>query len=611
MGDEGLPPLLRPWQGPLRRLPMGAIEAVGPMVAPLAALVGPMVTLPALGGPEPDGLSGLSRRGPYERLLVTEWAMADAAPLEFLRRASTGEQLFWELARRTPSQGRRCVVLVDAGPDQLGCPRLVQVALLVVLAQRAIEGHAEFYWAPLQGVGTLHAGVTRNAVMALYEARTLDDPTAEDVERRLAEAHAVAEAVHEELWMVGGERLDALAEGLETSRRGVRRVHIAESWDDDVIEIEVHGQRRGTRRAKVPRPDNITAKSAFRRPFERPRRPALPRAPVPASLRASLQEGFRFNDEGSRLVGLEQGTGEILGLRVWGTQRRSRARPKRLWLEPDRRVVAVGWHDRRPLAVSVGRDGQGALDGLGPRRWLGSSFVAPPPTTMGHVVHAIRGPSAELDTHEVWIGVANGPLWTWRYRVDDEAVAVPDEICQGLARRDGRLLALCRHRDLQQTQAVLYGPHRDEVTGDVILHDHEPWWPSLFVGPASAPGNPTSKLGVLAWHVGGGVWRIHGMTDDPVEIALTAAARPWGVTWVPDGERSALPALVATLPGVPLALVTPSSTRALPLEQDVVWACASPASRAQVAWLDAEGRIVVFDLVDNVPSVRFSTRQAP
>lgn len=99
---------------------------------------------------DPAGWSGLSRRGPWERLLPSEWALAELSPEEFARRAGEGELAFWDLARESLEQSRSVWVWVDVGPDQLGACRVVQIALLLYLQRLCRLSGGEFYWGAIQ-----------------------------------------------------------------------------------------------------------------------------------------------------------------------------------------------------------------------------------------------------------------------------------------------------------------------------------------------------------------------------------------------------------------------------------------------------------------------------
>ena len=120
---------------------------------------------------EPDGFDGVDHRGALERLLPHEWQLAVDAPDEFLRRFEQGELAYFRLGFVTESRPRTSLVLFDCGPDQLGRPRLAQLATLVVLARRASAAGAEMRW------GALHShqryAVGGRSVERLLSARTL------------------------------------------------------------------------------------------------------------------------------------------------------------------------------------------------------------------------------------------------------------------------------------------------------------------------------------------------------------------------------------------------------------------------------------------------------
>ena len=58
-----------------------------------------MRSLAVAGDGEPDGYDGIASRGIYERLVTSEWLLADEEPDEFDRRAAMGEHTFTRLAR--------------------------------------------------------------------------------------------------------------------------------------------------------------------------------------------------------------------------------------------------------------------------------------------------------------------------------------------------------------------------------------------------------------------------------------------------------------------------------------------------------------------------------
>ena len=89
-----LPTALEPWTSWLTLFPPDLAPAVGALLLRLHPLIGKLSTATLKRGSEPEGIGNIVRRGNYERLLMTEWLVADAEPDEFLRRAGSGELLF-------------------------------------------------------------------------------------------------------------------------------------------------------------------------------------------------------------------------------------------------------------------------------------------------------------------------------------------------------------------------------------------------------------------------------------------------------------------------------------------------------------------------------------
>src|SRR5919198_486804 len=101
-----LPPALAPWAPALSALTPELAVTLGPMVRRLDDMISTYD--PDSGGSGPlDGYEGLVWRGPPERLLASEWLLADELPFEFLRRAVTGELLYLAPARRRAAGAAR------------------------------------------------------------------------------------------------------------------------------------------------------------------------------------------------------------------------------------------------------------------------------------------------------------------------------------------------------------------------------------------------------------------------------------------------------------------------------------------------------------------------
>lgn len=327
---SGLPPALAPWAASLASLAPDLQPVVGEWARRLASALGP------LGGPhvdagEPDGVAGLTRRAPYERLLLTEWLLATELPDEFLRRASAGEHLFLQRSRRERTTGRRVVALLDTGPEQLGSPRLAQLALLVVLSARASAAGAAFEWGMAQGVARSRSvGFSPDRVSDFLEARSTALVDGAQVASWLEDL-ARDEGPPPECWLVGGPGLLSLA------RPGDSTVLIEEEVDPQErrLRLVVSTRRRGGGELFLELPGEADGTQLLRNPFsEASASPSrLPGRVVPDA-------GVRFHPRGHRLLARLEG-GDLLDVWVSNSARARPGRPLRVEAPPG--LVAFGW----------------------------------------------------------------------------------------------------------------------------------------------------------------------------------------------------------------------------------------------------------------------------
>jgi len=115
-----LPATLEPWRPWLALFPADLVEPVGAMLLQLHPKIGRLDSAVLRTNDMPIGVGDIVRRGHYERLLMSEWMVADSEPDEFVRRAGSGELLFTGPVPDTRKRSRRSVALFDAGPSQLG-----------------------------------------------------------------------------------------------------------------------------------------------------------------------------------------------------------------------------------------------------------------------------------------------------------------------------------------------------------------------------------------------------------------------------------------------------------------------------------------------------------
>lgn len=251
-----LPPLLHPWSEWLALFPADLAAALGDLLLRLDPMIGPLRRHAAARTVDPAGVGDIVRRGSYERLLISQWAYADSAPDEFLRRAANGELLFTGPEPAHSEESLRSVVVFDAGPAQLGEPRLAHVALFILLARRAQLARAEFRWGVLQQPGVLHDVAGRETVMRLLKARSFAAPDA----AALQEWQAVLGDAALDCWLVGAP--DSPCPPQVRARVLVRRSLLA-----DQLDVVLH-ERRRERAAVLPLPPSEAAVRLLRRPFE-------------------------------------------------------------------------------------------------------------------------------------------------------------------------------------------------------------------------------------------------------------------------------------------------------------------------------------------------------
>ncbi|MFB9364671.1 hypothetical protein [Kitasatospora albolonga] len=202
MTDSRLPAALAPWAGALSALSPELALALGPLLRRLDSLIADHAPVADQHG-DPDGLGGLARAGHPERLLPSEWLLAEECPEEFLRRLVDGELLYTAPEFTTPAVRGRMVALVDAGPAQAGAGRLVQLAALLVLHRRAAAHGAELVVRVLgDPSGRRLTGEPADLLPAWLAARRSEDPTPEDVAEALEALDAADRA-----WLLTSPRL--------------------------------------------------------------------------------------------------------------------------------------------------------------------------------------------------------------------------------------------------------------------------------------------------------------------------------------------------------------------------------------------------------------------
>lgn len=484
----GLPAALVPWAAALSALDAEVALGLGPVIRRIDELLSTVDGV-AGGRGEPEGYDGLGTRGTPERLAVSEWLLATELPMEFLRRAATGELLYLARGyRREPSRGR-VAVLVDTGPEQLGAGRLVQLAALVVLHRRATQQDAPLILGVLgDEPGRWRTGDFPALLNGWLHARRTAEATPADVDAWPASDDG-------ELWLLTGPRL-ATGLGVRTRRRVL--VSAEADWDADgatAVDLALDGRR--IRLPLPPRPLAVRTLrgAAFRREsaMSTVGKAGTLRVPVFPSASPNL---LARGDRDDRLARLPVGTG----------------RPR--WHSLSGPVLAAGLPGRRLVALVV-RDGQLRLDIVGKQlRW--AERIAVPLAAVGltddNVAGLIDAAPAPLYVSGDSIAVALAGQW-WQLRAD----APPNPInvvsaAPGPAPDAPRLV--WRHGD----RLYLPGYRGARLPADT----------STVLGPGSS----------VAFSPDGLTWDIHA-GGDPVPVTIKPGDEVLGIVLLPDG-----PALV-------------------------------------------------------------------
>ncbi|HET9657405.1 MAG TPA: hypothetical protein VFP72_18780 [Kineosporiaceae bacterium] len=298
-----LPSALSAWSQQLSALRPDVAVALGPMLHRLDEMVGRHASVQ---GPEgaPDGFDGLARRGDPQRLLVSQWALAQEVPEEFLRRAAAAELLYLAQARRHDVVRGQTVLLLDCGPEVQGAARLVQLVMALVLDRRAADTGSQLRVGVLSApAGSWLEGDLPAVLQGWVAARSRRSTTAEDARAWLAEVDEPAHA-----WVVTS---DGLARRSSTAgARPPRFVTVAESdWTGDGPSAVVVGLAGERLHLSLP-PADVSVRVLRGQGWRR-------RQPAPTSrLLTGAGHGPRLPGNAPTLLVRGRDTGEIITQRV-------------------------------------------------------------------------------------------------------------------------------------------------------------------------------------------------------------------------------------------------------------------------------------------------------
>ena len=337
-----LPPSLAPWASYLNIFPEEVSLALGPMIQRVSMLIGaPQPRLNEKEG-EPDGFDGLNRRGTYERLLLSEWMLADELEDEFMRRAVMGEHLFLSRAHSSPVGTRSSLALFDAGPSQIGSPRIAHIAALIVLANRADTAHSSFSWGVIQELETIYRDVNAGNLMALLEGRS--DCEVCDTHVELWEEQLATWSGLDDVWLIGGNRLSRI----KTAKRS-SRLYVEDVLEPDKRELRLSctGASGSLSEVTLELPPHTISTRLLRDPFD---------AAVPEIQKTAAStytgSGLLFDMTGTKLFTRTAKWG-VTAFNVPNSPRAGAGRPRSYHTHKWQSVCAVGRVGRAIALISA------------------------------------------------------------------------------------------------------------------------------------------------------------------------------------------------------------------------------------------------------------------
>jgi hypothetical protein len=508
------PTRLARWRSKLALFDAEVVRALCPMIAILERAIGP------LGGDvedtlgDPNGYDGVAPRGPYERLLASEWLLASEAPDEFIRRAAHREHLFLALARPSSQRTKVSTVFVDVGPDVFGSPRIALLATLLVLAERAVAAHATFAWATAQGDDAPIEGETPDALAKrLLGAQTHMTVVRDAIAERVARATSVGE-----VWIVGSARAAQVASDL-----GISSVRVEDELEASTraLLIDVREPKRAARSARLELPDDRTCVQILRDPFSR----ATAQRTQASTGALALTRPF-VSMIGRRIFARLEGGG-VLSLPIPNSPRFDMGKGRVVHASAGADVIAIGASAKAIHTTFITQEGElFALNsvtraGAATRRVGLALEGARPPPMDGRLFPLLRASvfdEQRRQTHDAWLFRGRcGRLLEFRPGKRTEVIA---RECRAIA-VDGRRLV---YADDSSQHTVIHcldhvTPHRERSDlfslkepsdgsvflglsqGDVICAFHEParaWSAAIIkvdaVRRARKPDKPTPSL---------------------------------------------------------------------------------------------------------------------
>ncbi|MCC4588592.1 hypothetical protein LL962_16030 [Xanthomonas sp. NCPPB 1067] len=533
-----LPPPLQTWQLWLEWFDPEIAAQLGAWLLRLDPLLGHAELRRIEADAEPDGVDDLRRRGSYTHLLLSEWALADAAPDEFLRRAAHDEHLFLVPRLQTRSGDARLVAIFDAGPAQWGAPRLAHVALWILLARRAQGANARLAWGLAHVPGTLHDADDVAQLQRLLQGRTFEATCATHAQAWATQL-AAETPIASECWWIGAQPVQAAP-----FRHQACIVQAA----DGQLQIALQ-TRRATRAVQLPVPASAAAARLLRGHFTQAHRPTdLAHQLVRGKF--SLRHPPLFSPDGSHVAVLLADGCRSAMVKVQSGDATNQAPPRYHDWAQGSQLLCLAAHNKRVGGI-VAQQGQALfwnLKGMTGRAASGELDICPAPgqTRLWPCVWLKDGGQP----HRFLLCDRHGRLLSWNSGAGRRHDTGPgSEIAR-------QVLALA-HCDARH---ALYATHADGLL-QVIRLDRDGRQETILQTPS--PSRPPGLLfrsllqdgqwhGAIAFervqHRAGGdrslVYRLHvgGPADGfrESEVILASGERPVGLVADPQDPRGSL-----------------------------------------------------------------------
>lgn len=575
-----LPRALAHWAPHLGIFPRDLAVSLGPVLHRLSFAVGPLQVKRHQADGEPDGYDGLTRRGSYERLLTSEWLLAEEAPDEFMRRAAGGEHLFLRQARPVPAASRVSAAVFDAGPNQLGSPRIAQLAALIVLSRRAEAAGVRFAWGILQEPDSpLFEKVTEAGIQRLLQARTPHEATDAQVVAWHKRLHGWREA--DDIWFVGPPRLSTVP--------GTRGASVLQVWD--VLDPEARRVavrvRRGSAGTASPAitlelPDHAACARLLRDPFSAA-------AAAPDRLEAALvpASDLLFAANGSKLFARAAGGG-VVAFPVPNSPRAPAGAPRLYDPWPGQPPAAVGLAQGQVILAAGLPDGGVALSYASKKRGGGGTPGVPcspvdAPFRAGGAGDPLR-PLFQVGVHTYLLDAEGTLFRVW----DGDLLRLASRV-SAAAYVAGHLafVEAAAAGSPARLTAALAGSGAPRTIR--ILEEAEEGAPAFF-GFGGQLGHPEHGLVAVAQR--GGAWEIYGRNR--AWLVPFEGTRVVGVAR--SRERNEPGLLLLEEDGRALLLASLGGTRRLPAASaEIRHAAACPGS-PWVAWVTVHGELTVYSL---------------